>query len=134
MAQRIDMSTKTLMIVSSLCLGVAGAFALFAPHELLTALGSPTTNPLPVVIQLLGALYLACAFTNWTAKDSLIGGIYARPTSLGNFTHFTVGALALAKYQLSGESNTLFLAVLIVYAVFAIVFGWLVFVYGGKQT
>ena len=125
------MNTKTLMTVSSIVLGFAGIFALFAPHELLAALSSPLTNPLPAIIQLLGALYLSFALTNWTAKDSIIGGIYARPTSLGNFVHFTVGALALAKYQLSGAANAPLLVVLIVYAVFAIIFGWLVFVHSG---
>jgi len=89
------------------------------------------TNPLPVITQLMGVLYLSFAFTNWTAKDSLIGGIYSRPISLGNFTHFIVGALVLTKYHLSGGVNTPLLVVLIVYAIFAIIFGWLVFVHSG---
>lgn len=62
------MNTKTLMTVSSFVLGFAGIFALFAPQELLAVLSSPLTNPLPAIIQLLGALYLSFAFTNWTAK------------------------------------------------------------------
>jgi hypothetical protein len=127
------MNTKTLMTVSSLMLGFAGMLTLFAPHELLAALNLPVAEPLPAVIQLLGALYLGFALTNWIAKDSAIGGIYARPTSLGNFAHFTIGALALAKYQLAGAGSTPLLVMLFVYAVFAIIFGWLVFVYGGSK-
>ena len=64
---------------------------------------------------------------NWTAKDSAIGGIYARPVSLGNFAHFFSGTLILAKYSLVNEFNATILLALIVYAAFAIIFYWLVF-------
>ena len=64
---------------------------------------------------------------NWTAKDSLIGGVYARPGALGNFGHFFVGTLLLAKYQLSNEMNVPVLFALVVYAIFASLFYWLVF-------
>ena len=73
------MNTRTLMVASSLVLGAAGLAMTFAPAELLTALPASAAEPLPVLLQLLGALYLSFAFANWTAKDSLIGGIYARP-------------------------------------------------------
>ena len=125
------MKTNLLMVVSSILLGLAGIIALFAPQELLAALHVPVTHPLPIVIQLMGALYVAFALTNWTAKDSIIGGIYARPISLGNFAHFTVGALVLAKFQLTDGAPALLFVVLIVYAVFALIFGWLVFVHSG---
>jgi hypothetical protein len=125
------MKTNLLMVVSSILLGLAGIVALFAPQELLAALHVPVTHPLPVVIQLMGAFYVAFALTNWTAKDSIIGGIYARPISLGNFAHFTVGELVLAKNQLTDGAPALLFVVLIVYAVFALIFGWLVFVHSG---
>ena len=125
------MTTKTLMTVTSLALGLAGVLALFLPHELLAVLAVPLTNPLPVLVQLLGVLYLAFALTNWTAKDSAIGGVYARPVSLGNFAHFTIGALTLAKYQLTEGLNVPLLIAFLVYALFAIVFAWLTLVYSG---
>jgi hypothetical protein len=125
------MNTKLLMIVSSILLGLAGVVTLIAPQELLAALQVPVTPPLSVVIQLMGAFYFAFALTNWIAKDSVIGGIYAKPISLGNFAHFTVGALVLAKYQLSEEATAVHFAVLIAYAIFALIFGWLAFVYSG---
>jgi hypothetical protein len=125
------MNTKLLMVVSSIVLGLAGIIAVFAPQELLAAVQAPMTQPLPVIIQLMGAFYVAFALTNWTAKDSIIGGIYARPISLGNFAHFTVGTLVLAKYQRSDGAPALLFVVLIVYAVFALIFGWLVFVHSG---
>ena len=119
------MNTKLLMTSSALILGLAGVFALFAPDVLLS--GAAVTGNLSVMIQLMGALYFSFALMNWTAKDSLIGGIYARPVSLANFSHFFAGALLLLKQQLSNEMNLSILAALIVYAVYAACFYWLVF-------
>lgn len=121
------MNTKTLMVTSSLALGAAGLAASFAPSELLRALGSPAAEPLPVLIQLLGATYVAFALTNWTAKENMIGGIYSRPLSLGNCVHFVAGALALAKQQFSHGASLPLIAALSVYAIFAVCFAWLVF-------
>ena len=121
------MNTNLLMTTSSLLLGLAGIFALFVPDVLLAMVGVPVANPLSVLIQLLGALYFSMALMNWTAKDSAIGGIYARPVSLANFAHFFVGTLLLIRYQLSNEFNLLILLVLVVYVVFATLFYWLVF-------
>ena len=121
------MNTKILMTTSSLVLGLAGLFALFAPENLLAMLGVPMVNPLSVFIQLMGALYFSIALMNWTAKDSIIGGIYARPISLGNFAHFFSGTLLIAKHLLSNGFNTSILLMLVVYAIFASLFYWLVF-------
>jgi hypothetical protein len=115
------------MAASSLALGLAGIVASFAPSELLRALGSPAADPLPVLIQLLGGLYVAFAITNWTAKDNIIGGIYARPISLGNCVHFLAGSLALAKQQFSQGVSLPLMVVLIAYTLFAVCFIWLVF-------
>ena len=123
------MNTRILMTASSVVLGVAGVAASFAPSELLAWFGIPAAEPLPVVIQLLGALYVGFALTNWTAKDSIIGGIYARPISIGNCVHFVAGALALAKHQSAYGGNLLLIAVLASYAILAIAFTWLVFGY-----
>ena len=125
------MNTKLLMTTSSLVLGLAGIFALFAPENLLAMLSLPIVRPLSVLIQLLGALYFSLALMNWTAKDSAIGGIYARPVSLGNFAHFFVGTLVLAKYLLSNELNLSILLIVLVYAVLTLLFYWLVFRHPG---
>ena len=121
------MNTKLLMTSSALILGLAGVFALFAPDVLLSTQGAAVTGNLSVMIQLMGALYFSFALMNWTAKDSLIGGIYARPVSLANFSHFFSGVLLLIKYQLSNEINLFVVAALVVYAVYAVCFYWLVF-------
>ena len=125
------MNTKLLMTTSSLLLGVAGIFALFAPDVLLVMVGVPMANPLSVLIQLLGALYFSMALMNWTAKDSAIGGIYARPVSLANFAHFFAGTLLLIRYQLSNEFNLFILVTLTLYAILASLFYWLVFRHTG---
>jgi hypothetical protein len=121
------MNTKTLMTITSLVLALAGLFALFAPENLLAVANVSTTNSMSVLVQLLGALYFSFALMNWTAKDSAIGGIYARPVSLANFGHFFAGTLILTKYLLSNPFSVSALLMSIVYAVFAVVFYWLVF-------
>ena len=121
------MNTKILMTSSSLILAVAGIFTLFAPDVLLSALGVAVTAQLSVLVQLLGVLYFSFALMNWTAKDSAIGGIYARPVSLANFSHFFSGTLLLGKYLLSNKFDLSILVISILYATFAAVFYWLVF-------
>jgi hypothetical protein len=121
----VVLNTRLLMTASSLFLGGAGLLASFAPQELMAFLGSPATGPAPVLVQLMGALYFSFALVNWTAKDNIIGGIYSRPVSLGNMAHFVMGALALAKS--SAWDNRILLVFLVIYTVFAILFGWLVF-------
>lgn len=125
------MNTKLLMASTSLWLGALGLLTLFAPHEVLVALGAVPADPLPVIVQLLGAVYWAFAITNWMAKESAIGGIYARPISLGNFVHFTIGALTLAKYQLAQAVNWPLAVALGGYSLGAFMFGWLAFVASG---
>ena len=127
------MNTKTLMVASSIFLGLFGLIALFVPEELLKMLSLPFTSPLPVLIQLLGALYLSFALMNWTAKDNIIGGVYLRPISIANFSHFMIGALTLLNNQFSNGANLYLLSLSIVYAVFAIIFTWLVFFHTGIQ-
>lgn len=125
------MNTKILMTTSSLVLGLAGIYTLFAPDVLFAMLGTPRTNSSSVLIQLMGALYFSMALMNWTAKDSTIGGIYARPVSVGNFAHFFTGTLLLIRYQLSNEFNLSMLLLLVLYTIFASLFYWLVFRHTG---
>lgn len=128
------MNTKIVMMTSSIVLGLAGVVSLFLPQEIVTALGLPTTSPLPMLIQLVGGIYFSLALMNWTAKDSIIGGIYSRPLSLGNFAHFFIGTLILAKDQLSNGTDVSILVVLTVYAIFAMLFWWLAFRHSGASA
>lgn len=121
------MNTKILMTSSALTLGLAGIFALFMPDMVLSAQGVTATDAMSMLVQVMGTLYFAFALMNWTAKDGVIGGIYARPVSLGNFAHFFAGALLLVKAQFSSGFSWLMVVVTGVYVVYAACFYWLVF-------
>jgi len=80
-----------------------------------------------LILQLLGALYLAFGLMNWTAKENLIGGIYGRAIGMGNFIHFAVGAVVLIKgIFIYSDSKFVWIATLI-YCLFAVQFAFLIF-------
>jgi hypothetical protein len=118
------------MVASAIALGIAGLAVSFVPVEFLGLLGVAVAEPMPVLMNLMGGLYLGLALVNWMAKDNMIGGIYSRPVAMGNFLHFFVGALSLAKHQLSGDVSAILVGALVVYGIFAGLFGWLVFGHG----
>lgn len=120
------MNTKLLLSASAVVLGVAGIAASFLPQELLRAADVESTALLPVFIQLLGALWFAFAMVNWTARGSLIGGIYNRAVAIGNLTHFVIGSFALVKGAMATQDSRLWILT-IVYAIFAIAFALLFF-------
>ena len=120
------MNTKLLLSASAVVLGVAGIAASFLPQELLRAADIESTALLPVFIQLLGALWFAFAMVNWTARGSLIGGIYNRAVAIGNLTHFVIGSFALVKGAMATQDSRLWILT-IVYAIFAIAFALLFF-------
>jgi hypothetical protein len=121
------MNTRIIMTASALVLVILGFAATFLPEELLQWIGIAATGVLPLIIQLLGALYLSFAMLNWTAKQSLIGGIYNRPIALGNFLHFMMGALALGKGVIANPAARVLAPLAIVYALFAVAFALVFF-------
>lgn len=127
------MNTKTWMTVTSITLAAAGLTALFAPDSLLPPqiAGSQGAS---LLMQFLGALYLAMAAMNWTARASAIGGVYARPVSLANFTHFFIGALLLLRFVLARAADPFLWAATALYVFFAIGFYWLVFHATGTKS
>ena len=52
-----------------------------------------------------GALYLGFSIQNWTAKASLIGGIYNKPILIGNLLHFFTASMTLIKLTFKAETN-----------------------------
>jgi hypothetical protein len=108
------------MVGSSAVLLLAGLACLFAPIESFSALGF--TDASEIAGQIVGALYLAFAAANWTARGSMIGGIYARPLAVANFVHFVIGATVLAKGISTSRLNAVYLAVTLGYLAFAIMF------------
>lgn len=120
------MNTKLLMAASALVMAIAGIAGLFAPQEILAALGAPATGIVPSLLQLHAAMLFGFAVMNWFAKESPIGGIYNRPLLLGNVMHFATGALTMLR--LAGANRTTpVIAVTVVYVIFAIGFGMRLF-------
>jgi len=120
------MKTKPIMISSSIFLGILGISLTFLPDEIVSSL-SVTSNPISTLsLQLLGAIYLGFAMLNWMAKGTLIGGIYNKPIAIGNFTHFTIGGLALIKIITEINAHTEIIIFLTVfYVIFAVLFAYI---------
>ncbi len=128
------MNTRLLLTTVAILLACAGAALLFAPSEILVLAGLESALPFSLLLQMLGGMYLAFASMNWLARGAIIGGIYLRPVSIANFTHFFVGTLVIARDLASREVTLLESAALGFYAVFAISFWWLVFKHPGVPT
>ena len=121
------MQTKILMSLSALLMAAAGLAASFAPQEILVAAGSWDEPFEMALMQILGALYLGFAMLNWFARENLIGGIYSRPIALGNFMHFGVASVVLAKAIFAGFATVGVMASAIAYLLFAVWFGIVLF-------
>ena len=122
------MNTKLVMTLSAIIMATIGISASFIPHEILTFIGLPTNQPLPLLIQVIGAMYFAFAMLNWMSKGSIIGGIYNRPIAIANWTHFVIAGLALIKGILSNPSLSYIIwSIAIIYSTFAILFGVVAF-------
>ena len=128
------MNTKYLMISSAAFMALSGLATTFLPQEILNNLGLNSNAGAAVFIQVTGALYLGFAMMNWMAKSVLIGGIYARPLAMGNFLHFAAGAMALIKFAMAGASNAALWVAAASYAVFAIMFGKVIFTSPAKMV
>ena len=113
------------MTISAVILGVTGIILSFIPQEVSHFFSM--TGSTPIVFQILGALYFGFAMLNWTAKANLFGGIYSRPVATGNFTHFLIGGLALIKLLLHNTNGTSMWACAILYLIFAVLFGYVLF-------
>lgn len=122
------------MVSSALLLAICGVLLQFMPHEILNYFGSQSAGIVPLFVQIAGALYVGFAVMNWMAKTVLIGGIYARPLAIGNFSHFLIGALTLLKHAYSTPSSGLVWVVGAIYSIFAILFGIVFFTHPLKTN
>jgi len=121
------MNTKFLMGSSAIFLVLIGLCCSFLPNELLKYLGAGETNSLSVFVQVFGSIYFGFGLLNWMAKANLIGGIYSKPVAVGNFAHFLMSSLALAKYFAAHTELTMLLIPLLIYVIFAFCFGKITF-------
>ena len=107
-------------------MGVAGAVRVFAPREVgpWLMLGSGD----PVLLQVLGAALLGYGTANWTARGSLLGGIYGRAVVAGNQMHLMVGALLLVKRGVQvGAPHPAYWVLSALYVFGAVLFSYLLF-------
>jgi hypothetical protein len=121
------MNTRLLMTASAVFTGLLGGAASFLPQEILTHFGAAPDDVSVLVLQFAGALYLGFAMLNWMARANLIGGIYSRPVAMGNFLHFTMGALVLVRAWMDGGAGIAIPAGAGVYSLFAVGFGTVLF-------
>lgn len=118
--------TRWLMMLSAIFMAVAGLITSYFPDKVLETHGTVPDGPTLLLIQMMGALYLGFAILNWTARGVLIGGIYARPLALGNFLHFAMVGVMLAREAI--EHGVMQLATsATVFSAFAIGFGIVLF-------
>ena len=122
------------MTLSAVVLAALGVAASFLPQEILQLDAGAATRFTVVLVQICGALYLGFAALNWTAKGTLLGGVYGRPIVLANFAHFMIGGIALAKAALAGSPGTMILALAAVYSVFAVWFAYVLFGPGPRKA
>ena len=120
------------MTLSAAFLAALGVSASFLPQEILARVGASPDRLIVAVVQIAGALYFGFAILNWTAKGTLLGGIYGRPIVLANFTHFAVGAITLLKVP--GHTDAGLLVAAAAYSVFAAWFGYVLFGPGPAST
>lgn len=125
------MRTRLLMTASASAMAMLGLAATFLPQEILVYGGSEPTTLTVLLLQLTGAIYFGFAILNWMARGTLIGGIYGRPLTLGNFLHFTVGAIALLK-QIPGLLSPVGIILTTLFTGFALWYGLVLFVHPGK--
>lgn len=126
------MNTKLLMASSAAFMAILGLAASFLPQEIMVRLGSSPVGVGVLVVQVTGALYLGFAILNWMARTNLIGGVYGRPVALGNFLHFAVVTLALLKALMGGQRAPEVVVGAVVYSVFAVWFGLVLFTHPGR--
>lgn len=123
-----------MMTLSAATLAALGISASFLPQEILSRAAMTVDGFSVALIQIAGALYIGFAMLNWSAKGSLLGGIYGRPIVLANFAHFAIGGIVLVKIVAAGQLRVDVAVLTAVYLVFAAWFGFALFGPGPRQA
>lgn len=127
------MNTKLVMGSSAIFLAAVGFVCTFLPQEILSLSGIPSTGFAPLILQILGALYVSFAMLNWMSKENSIGGIYNRPIAMGNVLHFTMAALVLIKGFRAVPISIMYIIATVIYVAFAVLFGVIMFTHPAKR-
>ncbi|ELR68828.1 hypothetical protein C900_05841 [Fulvivirga imtechensis AK7] len=120
------------MVFSAVLMGIVGISLSFLPQELAEVIFNQSEGWAVLVLQILGAQYVAFGMINWMAKDNLIGGIYSKPVAMGNFLHFAISSLALVKA--AAVQHTGYWIVTAIYVILACIFGYVFFTHPTKNA
>jgi hypothetical protein len=71
---------------------------------------------------------------NWTARESVLGGIYGRAVVVGNQTHVMIGALLLVSAGIDTPRSPAYWALAGLYICGAAFFSYLLFVSSGLRA
>lgn len=115
------------MTASAVIMGVVGLLFIFIPAEIAHYFNLTPSNINILVLQTLGALYFSFAVLNWMGKANLIGGIYGKPVSMGNFAHFFIVSITIIKFVFSHQTSIILWVTAFIYIIFAILFGTVAF-------
>ncbi len=126
--------TKPLLVSSAVFMGLVGLAGTFAAEEALASLGTSPDQTAVMLGQILGAIYLGFAMLNWMSRNAPMGGIYSRPLTTANFLHFMMVALASWKFDPIGESGNVNLVLSVIYTIFALAFGMVLFTSPGTES
>ncbi len=122
----MSLNTRLVMTVSASLLFLLGLLLTFLPVEIAAYMQLENSKSIQIILQIAGAQYFAMGMLNWMSRNSVIGGIYNRPVSIANFTHYLVGALALIKGLMHSEGlPTLLWVMAAFYTIFALLYGFI---------
>lgn len=118
-------TTSQLVSITSILYAVAGIVLLFFSSEAGNMLGMP--EGADIAVSMWGTGLLGFGIMNWTARKSILGGIYGRAVVVGSQMHATVGFILLLKIFQPTDSfeNWLLTVLLIVYGLTAALFTYL---------
>jgi len=123
--------SKLIMSTSAITMGLVGVLLIFMPNEIANYLNINEEGVM--IVKVLGSLYFGFSLANWTAKGSILGGIYGRAILFGNFGHFFTSCIYLVKLSFV-ESTLVVMGAAVLYTVFAISFGYLLFFSAGIKS
>ncbi len=118
-------SISALVSLYAVVLLMAGVGLLFAPEAFSPIAEGTASQPL-VLAQLIGAALLGFGTASWTARKTILGGIYGRAVVVGNQMFAFVGALVLLK-SVPATPTPAFWGLLLVLALGAALYSVLLF-------
>jgi hypothetical protein len=116
-------NTKILLSSSAIVLGLFGFLSSFFSQELLLHTKVTSDGAADMFIQLLAAMFIGFAILNWMNRGVIMGGIYARPLAMANFSHFLIGLITFLKVISAKPHLPGMWVLMIIYFLFASAFG-----------